>query len=68
MRVDVSNGKYTVVLPEPPETGGLHALRYGQPWRDLCGDKLVLSLASELEDARKKIEKLEQVLTNLGDL
>jgi hypothetical protein len=48
--VTVSNGKYRVILPAE---GGLHALRHGEPWRDLAGDKLVLALASELDDARQ---------------
>lgn len=41
-RVDLEGGKCTVVMPN---NGGLHALRYGEPWRDLTGDKLVYALA-----------------------
>ncbi len=48
MRVDVADGKYTVIL----DSGGLRALRWGEEWRDCCGDNLVLYLASELEDTR----------------
>lgn len=55
-RVTTSDGKYTVVLPEG---GGLHALRYGEPWRDLVGDNLVLTLAQDVETLRQKVIRLE---------
>jgi hypothetical protein len=48
-KVTVADGKYTVVIPE---NGGLHALRYNEPWRDLTGDNLVYYLAVELHEAR----------------
>lgn len=51
MRVDVDGGKYTVV--QEPD-GRLHALRYGQPWRDCVGDNLIFNLAFELDAARNK--------------
>ena len=37
----LENGKYTVELSE---SGEFHTLRFGEPWRDLTGDKLVLAL------------------------
>lgn len=49
LRVDVGGGKYTVIQDD---TGRLTALRYGEPWRDCCGDGLILALAYELEEAR----------------
>lgn len=59
LRVETCDGKYTVVLPD---NGGLKALRYGAPWRDLVGDGLILSLAFELDEARKRIAELEQTV------
>ena len=59
LNVSVADGEYHVVLPVE---GGLCALRHGKPWRNLCGDNLVLALANELDDARQKIAKLEQAL------
>lgn len=53
--VAVDGGKYTVVIVGD---GGLHALRYGQPWRDLCGDNLVFNLAWELNEARSDLAAL----------
>lgn len=49
-KVSVAEGKYTVVFDED---GGLKALRYGEEWRDCCGDNLVYCLASELHELRQ---------------
>jgi hypothetical protein len=73
LRVTVANGKYTVVLPEG---GGLHALRYGEAWRNCMGDGLILALAQEVEALRAKNVKLTEALqwmvdnddTNTGDV
>lgn len=43
----VADGKYTVVHDNG---ANLRALRYGQPWRDLVGDGLVLAMAQEIEN------------------
>lgn len=53
INVTAGDGKYTV---RKTVSGGLHALRYGEPWRDLCGDKLVYQLAAELQEARQWAE------------
>jgi hypothetical protein len=44
-RIDLEGGKYTVIY----DNGRLSALRYGEPWRDLTGDGLVLALVHEIE-------------------
>lgn len=46
-RIELEGGKYTVI-----HDNGLdfHALRYGERWRDLTGDGLVLAMAQEIED------------------
>jgi len=57
--IRVADGKYTICLPtEQGET--LRALRYGEEWRDLTGDNMVMALASELSEARKEIERLRR--------
>lgn len=48
-RVDLEGGKYTVVMEA---NGNLYALRGGEPWRSLTGDKLVYALAAEVERLR----------------
>lgn len=55
-RVTVYDGKYTVVIMP---MGGLFALRYGEEWRDLTGDGLVLALAQEIEELRERLAKAE---------
>lgn len=52
MRIDLDNGKYTYVFE--PKTGRQYALRHGEPWKDLVGDKFVYCLAAELEEAREQ--------------
>ena len=55
LRVDTNDGKYAVVQEAD---GKLHALRYGEPWRELVGDNLVGTLAYDLHAARNTIETL----------
>ncbi|MCA1807133.1 MAG: hypothetical protein LC687_04700, partial [Actinobacteria bacterium] len=55
-KLDVAGGKYTYVRYE---NGLQDALRHGEPWRDLCGDKFVGALASELHEAKERIAELE---------
>lgn len=51
-RVTIYDGKYTIIQ----ESGrGLRALRYGDEWRDLTGDGLVLALVQEIEDLRVQL-------------
>jgi len=59
MRVDLQNGKYTVIQ-EP--SGRLHCLRYGEPWRDCTGDGLIYSLAAEVEALRERIKAASNFL------
>lgn len=51
-RIDLRGGKYTV---QHNNGANLKALRYGEEWRDLTGDGLVLALV-------QKIEELEECL------
>jgi len=56
--LEICNGKYTVYQEK---SGALKALRYGEPWQDLCGNNLVFYLMVELIEAQEKINKsLEQ--------
>ena len=56
LRIKLDTGKYEVVFPED---GKLHALRYGEPWRDLTGDKLILAMMYEIERLRDQIGTLQ---------
>jgi len=58
--VHVADGKYTVVLGD----NKFRALRYGEEWRDCCGDNLIFYLATELDEARKEVIELQKKLLN----
>lgn len=51
-RIDLKDGKYTVVLRSD---GAMHALRHGEPWRDLVGDKMVMAMAHEIMELRQVV-------------
>ena len=44
-QITVEDGKYTVIF----DNGQLHALRYGERWRDLSGDKLIYALMCRIQ-------------------
>lgn len=52
--LNVEDGKYTV---QQDTNGRLVALRYGEPWRDCVGDKLILALAQRIEHLETNIYK-----------
>lgn len=45
-RVVLENGKYEVVI----ENGAMKALRHGEEWRNLAGDKLIFAMVCKIED------------------
>lgn len=51
IREEFDSGKYVVIFGND---GSLTALRNGQPWRDMTGDKLFLSMLQEVETIRRK--------------
>ena len=55
IKEDFVNGKYTVIFED---SGGLKALRYGEEWRDLTGDGLVLSMLQEVEELRQIVNEV----------
>lgn len=55
MRIELEDGKYTYLLDE----GAQKALRYGEPWRDLCGDKFIYSMACEIERLQAENAELQ---------
>ncbi len=61
LKVSVYNDKYTVVQDSQ---GHLRALRYGEEWRDCCGDGLILALAQEVDELRQQLRKEHGVTTD----
>ena len=54
--VTVAEGKYTY---QRFHDGGQRCLRYGEPWRDLTGDGMVMAMA-------QRIEELTEILNQAG--
>ncbi len=54
LSVTVYDGKYTVIQEN---TGNVKALRYGEEWRDCCGDGLILALAQEVQSLREELNR-----------
>ncbi|WP_368900755.1 hypothetical protein [Oceanobacillus oncorhynchi] len=55
--IRLENGKYTLVN-NLSTGGGFYAQRYGEEWRDLAGDGLVLALFHEIEKLKEDISIL----------
>ena len=63
MRKDYDGGKYTVVFDG--STGALCALRYGEYWKDLSGDKLIYQMLVEHLQVLEHNERLLSVCEEL---
>lgn len=61
VQIELDDGKYTYVLHGD---GRQHALRHGELWRDLVGDKFIHSLAARAEELREQNEKLVEALVS----
>jgi hypothetical protein len=64
LRVDCYDGKYTVIQEAD---GGVHALRYGEHWRNCVGDGLILGLAQDLADVRAERDALKARVEQLEE-
>jgi hypothetical protein len=53
-RIDLDDGKYSVVLNE--DIFAFTALRHGEAWRNLCGDNLILAMFYEIQRLRDQLE------------
>jgi hypothetical protein len=52
MKAKLADGKYEVVFDE----GKLYATRYGESWRDLCGDNLIYWMLVDVVKYRELLE------------
>lgn len=62
--VSLENGKYTVSHDNGVD---FKALRYGEPWRSLTGDGLVLALVQHIEALEIKNDKFKKAYTILSE-
>jgi len=53
-KIKLEGGKYEII--EDLARGNFKATRYGEEWRNLVGDKLMLALFSRLEEATNLLE------------
>ena len=58
-KIDLLDGKYTVIHNNG---NNFKALRYGEEWRDLAGDGLVLALVQRIEELEEKLEDTKEWL------
>lgn len=52
-KLSFEDGKYQLIL----DAGEFTALRHGQPWRDLTGDKLVYTMFAEIQRLQVELVK-----------
>lgn len=55
-RIDVCDRKYTIIYDF--NTGQSECLLYGEKWRDLHGDKMILAMFDTIVQLRARIEEL----------
>jgi len=60
-RIDLCDGKYSVIYDF--ETGRSEALRYGEKWRDLRGDKMVLAMFDRIVELEEQLKTYATILT-----
>lgn len=58
IEIKLEDGKYTYVLE--PDRGMQYALRYGQPWRDLCGDNLIYWMGVRIVELERQVAELRK--------
>lgn len=63
-RIDLCDGKYTLIYDF--STGQSECLRYGEPWRQLVGDKMVLACFDEIVELRQEVSQLRETLESLA--
>lgn len=56
--IELCDGKYHVLAG--PNMTNLRALRYGEKWRDLTGDKFVLALCHRIRELEHKLEQEQE--------
>ena len=60
-RIELDDGKYTVIN-ELGKGGGLKALRYGEEWRNLAGDNLILAMFHKIEELQEELIKTRKCI------
>lgn len=61
--IELDDGKYTYVF----DGGNQYALRHGEEWRDLTGDKFVYCMGAEIETLRAQLKVAQDELEAVKD-
>lgn len=64
-RLELQDGKYTII--RSADYSQFEALRHGESWRNLAGDKLIHALVDRIESQQEYIETLENFMSNAFD-
>ncbi|WP_313329432.1 hypothetical protein [Comamonas sp.] len=62
--ISLDDGKYTVIFAFGDAPFRFEALRYGDKWRDLCGDKLVLAMFNRIQELESALQGTVDFLTH----
>jgi len=62
-RVVVGDGKYTIELTPSPHK--FKALRYGEEWRDLTGDGMVLAMFHRIQELEEELKEAKDINNKL---
>ena len=60
VKVSICDGKYTIIQDA---SGRTKLLRYGEPWRWVTGDNVILGAAYEIQKLQERIKQLEDART-----
>ena len=52
----LDNEKYEVIFDQTSGKCEFHALRYGEEWRNLTGDNLVLCMFQRIQDLEERLK------------
>lgn len=63
-RIDLCDGKYTLIYDF--QTGQSECLHYGEPWRQLVGDKMVLACFDKIVELQQQRDELVAALTEIA--
>lgn len=63
-RIDLVDGKYSVIVDL--NNGVFKALRYGEEWRSLTGDKLVLGMFDRIVELQEEVARLQRHIAGDG--
>lgn len=51
----LDGGKYEVIFDQDGSTSKLHALRFGEEWKDFTGNNIILCMFQRIQDLEDKL-------------